>query len=213
MAVSQAIMILIEIIMIPFQFVQVSQLVYVHINYNDTLMLQKSLIIECACFIDGSLKTDGSMCTSFDPCPCDSNGSCKCGIGYAGDKCDECEAGYFDLDGNGANLVASCSGNQINTDLSSWNSIFWFRIYVDCGCNYDGSLKSDGSTCLSSDSCPCDSNGFCTCQSGYTGDKCNECETGYYDVDGDTSDDSATCAGNYINIDINQLVISTKKSN
>ena len=122
MAVSQAIMILIEIIMIPFQFVQVSQLIHLHIM---TLLCYKNcLIIECACYIDGSLKTDGSMCTSFDPCPCDSNGSCKCGIGYAGDKCDKCEAGYFDLDGNGANLVASCSGNQINTDLSSWNSIF-----------------------------------------------------------------------------------------
>ena len=113
MAVSQAIMILIEIIMIPFQFAQVSQLIYVHINY-DTLMLQKSLIIECACYIDGSLKTDGSMCTSIDPCPCDSNGSCKCGIGYSGDKCDECEAGYFDLDRNNLDSTTSCSGKYTN---------------------------------------------------------------------------------------------------
>ena len=113
MAVSQAIMILIEIIMIPFQFAQVSKLIYVHINDNDTLMLQKSLIIECACFIDGSLKTDGSMCTSFDPCPCDSNGACACGVGYIGNKCDECKSGYFDLDGNDSDSIANCTGEHL----------------------------------------------------------------------------------------------------
>ena len=72
-------------------------------------------------------------------------------------------------------------------------------ICVDCGCNFDGSLKTDASACLSSDPCPCDSNGICTCQLGYTGDKCNECETGYHDADGSFSDGNSTCTGDYIN--------------
>ena len=121
------------------------------------------------------------------------------------------------MDGNGSNLVANCSGNQTNTDQSSRNRKLvilseyfdlWY-LYVDCGCNFDGSLKSDGSACLKSDSCPCESNGICTCQLGYTGVKCNECESGYHDTDGNISDGSATCIGNYNN----QPVIWTVESN
>ena len=66
---------------------------------------------------------------------------------------------------------------------------------IDCPCNINGSLKNDDSACTPTDPCPCDSNGVCTCSIGYTGDNCVECETGYFDLDGNNFDSSSTCAG------------------
>ena len=66
---------------------------------------------------------------------------------------------------------------------------------IDCFCNINGSLKIDGSLCTSSDPCPCGSTGVCACSLGYTDEKCNQCEDGYYDVDGNDSDSSAICLG------------------
>ena len=67
-----------------------------------------NLILDCACNVEGSLKSDGSLCTSNDQCPCSSDGICTCILGYTGDKCDECVAGYFNLDKEGFN----CTGNH-----------------------------------------------------------------------------------------------------
>ena len=63
------------------------------------------------------MKADGSICTSPDPCPCDSNGACTCGIGYIGNKCDECKSGYFDLDGNDSDSDARCTGEYCLLNL------------------------------------------------------------------------------------------------
>ena len=73
---------------------------------------------------------------------------------------------------------------------------------IDCICNINGSLKIDGSICTSSDPCPCGSTGACACSLGYTNDKCNQCEDGYYDVDGNDSDSSAICLGKCTKADI-----------
>ena len=67
-------------------------------------------ILDCSCHFDGSLKTDGSVCISTDPCPCSNDGTCNCGIGFKGDKCDECESGYYDIDVNDSTSGASCTG-------------------------------------------------------------------------------------------------------
>lgn len=67
-------------------------------------------ILDCSCHFDGSLKTDGSVCISTDPCPCSNDGTCNCGIGFKGDKCDECEPGYYDIDVNDSISGASCTG-------------------------------------------------------------------------------------------------------
>ena len=68
--------------------------------------------LDCVCFIDGSLKTDGSICTSIDPCPCDSEGICTCETGYIGDKCNQCDSGYYDADENESDSLATCAGNK-----------------------------------------------------------------------------------------------------
>ena len=66
--------------------------------------------IDCDCYINGSIDADGSICINSKPCPCDTNGICTCQLGYMGDKCDKCQAGYFDLDENNLDSTTSCSG-------------------------------------------------------------------------------------------------------
>ena len=76
------------------------------------LMLSKvSMInIDCGCYNSGSLKDDGSDCNSNEPCPCHFNGACTCAIGYNGDKCDQCDSGYYQ-DENNSDFIATCTGN------------------------------------------------------------------------------------------------------
>ena len=50
---------------------------------------------ECLCNIFGSLKSDNNACTTDNSCPCNTDGVCTCGMGYAGDKCDICTSQYF----------------------------------------------------------------------------------------------------------------------
>ena len=66
---------------------------------------QSHLVVDCACSLVGSLNSDGSLCSTTDPCPCDTNGICSCEKGHTGDKCDDCESGYYGTDGS-----SSCTG-------------------------------------------------------------------------------------------------------
>ena len=153
--------------------------------------------LDCACYIDGSLKVDGSDCTSNDECPCDTNGLCSCGIGYTGEKCDKCVSGYYDFDGNDLDGSATCSGKFIlNIAYKFWHSIMTYNI-IDCSCHFDGSLKTDGSVCISTDPCPCSSSGTCNCGIGFKGEKCDECEPGYYDLDENESTSGVSCTGKF----------------
>ena len=72
-----------------------------HLQYNTS---------DCGCYIDGSIKADGSFCTSTDSCPCNGNGVCTCRIGYFGEKCEKCKVGYYYADGNDSDTSASCKG-------------------------------------------------------------------------------------------------------
>ena len=50
------------------------------------------------------------------------------------------------------------------------------KCILECGCDPVGTLL--GTTC--------DSEGECQCKDGYTGDKCDQCEPGFYTEDGET---------------------------
>ena len=80
-------------------------------------ILQKHfLILECKCYAIGTKENT----------TCSDTGKCTCKMGYAGDKCDTCDKGYFkQSDG-------VCKGN--NTYLSTLRgilfSLFFSRMYL-----------------------------------------------------------------------------------
>ena len=72
-----------------------------------------------------------------------------------------------------------------------------YLFILACACNLFGSWKPDGSVCTPNKPCPCNANGMCKCGIGFTGDKCESCQTGYFDLDHDDTDGSAICIGRY----------------
>ena len=85
--------------------------------------------IDCLCNSDGSLKDDGSVCTSNDPCQCDLNGQCTCALSYKGEKCNKCEAGFFDLDGRDYDSFANCTSKSTKTYGHRYGFHF-FRFFI-----------------------------------------------------------------------------------
>ena len=83
------------------------------ISYLPCLLTNE--ITDCLCNSGGSLKNDGSVCTSNDPCQCDLKGQCTCALGYKGQKCNKCEAGFFDLDGRDFDSLANCTSKSTKT--------------------------------------------------------------------------------------------------
>ena len=68
-----------------------------------------------------------------------------------------------------------------------WNGLsFWFSL--DCGCTPEGT-QNDGAVEICDDV-----SGECSCETGYTGDKCNECDAGYYDDQTNTTT-TLSCTG------------------
>ena len=63
---------------------------------------------------------------------------------------------------------------------------FWFSL--DCGCTPEGT-QNDGAVEICDDV-----SGECSCETGYTGDKCNECDAGYYDDQTNTTT-TLSCTG------------------
>ena len=89
--------------------------------------------IDCLCNFGGSLKNDGLVCTSNDPCHCDLNGQCTCTLGYKGEKCNKCEAGFFDLDGSDYDSFAYCTSKSTITNMGTaylFHHIFIQVVYV-----------------------------------------------------------------------------------
>ena len=64
---------------------------------------------------------------------------------------------------------------KVRQTINSWGTIFIiYKITSECKCYTHGSVGID---CT-------DDGGVCTCNAGYTGTKCNQCETGWFMVNG-----------------------------
>lgn len=128
--------------------------------------------------------------------------ACTCAPGYAGPSCASCASGFQDNDGNGSCsptcTPASCSGHGACSDTTGTAACTCATGHAGATCATcaTGFQDNDGDgTCLSAcTSSSCNGHGTCadaigpsrcTCASGYTGNTCSACATGFQDNDGD----------------------------
>ncbi|XP_029687706.1 laminin subunit beta-4 isoform X3 [Takifugu rubripes] len=143
---------------------------------------------ECSCDRRG---TEVTHCPLGSPCFCDSlTGQCPCRRGVVGVLCDECEDGYWNMDGASGCQPCSCdAANALSyvcdkvTGQCPCRSEFGGRQCDECGENHFGNPDLQ---CI-----PCDCNldgtqrpscdpetGECMCRVGVTGIFCDECAPG-----------------------------------
>ncbi|XP_067447150.1 laminin subunit beta-4 [Thunnus thynnus] len=144
---------------------------------------------ECSCDRRG---TEVTQCPLGSPCFCDwRTGQCPCRTGVIGVLCDECEDGYWNLDG--ASGCQPCSCDPANSLSNICNKVsgqclcrpeFGGRQCDECGENHFGNPDVQ---CMSCDcnmegtvrpSCDPET-GECMCRIGVTGIFCDECAPGY----------------------------------
>uniref|UniRef100_A0AAQ5YRY5 Uncharacterized protein n=1 Tax=Amphiprion ocellaris TaxID=80972 RepID=A0AAQ5YRY5_AMPOC len=144
---------------------------------------------ECSCDRRG---TQVTQCPLGSPCFCDpTTGQCPCRTGVMGDLCDECEDGYWNLDG--ASGCQTCSCDPVNSFSNVCNKVtgqcpcrpeFGGRQCDECGENHFGNPDLQCVSCdcnLEGTERPsCDpETGECICRVGVTGIFCDECAPGY----------------------------------
>ncbi|XP_055365504.1 laminin subunit beta-4 isoform X2 [Betta splendens] len=144
---------------------------------------------ECLCDRRG---TEVSQCPLRSPCFCDpTSGACPCRSAVVGFLCDQCEDGYWNL--NGALGCQSCSCHPVNSLSNICNKVTGqcpcraeFRgVRCDeCGENYFGNSDLQCVSCdcnrEGSEHPSCDpETGECICRMGVTGIFCDECAPGH----------------------------------
>jgi hypothetical protein len=146
---------------------------------------------------------------------CDDNfgvTSCECFVGYTGDACDGCDAGYQDNDDN-QSCLRSCDADTCNAhgtcdDSSGIATCTCTGGYTGAACDGcpDGFQDNDDNgTCLATcDESTCSDHGdcddasgtaTCTCDTGYTGAACDDCDALYQDNDMNDSCELACVVG------------------
>ncbi|KAK2842855.1 hypothetical protein Q5P01_013055 [Channa striata] len=144
---------------------------------------------ECSCDQRG---TEVAQCPLGSPCLCDPiTGQCPCRRGVRGFLCDECEDGFWNLDGALGCRLCSCDplksvSNICNkvTGQCPCRPEFGGRWCDECGENHFGNPNLQ---CISCDCNPegtehpsCDpESGKCKCRTGITGISCDKCAPGY----------------------------------
>uniref|UniRef100_A0A672YKN1 Laminin subunit beta-1 n=1 Tax=Sphaeramia orbicularis TaxID=375764 RepID=A0A672YKN1_9TELE len=137
---------------------------------------------ECSCDRRG---TEVTQCPLQSPCFCDqATGQCPCRTGVVGVLCDECEDGYWNLDGASGCQPCSCDSANSVTGQCPCRPEFGGRQCDECGENHFGNPDLQ---CVSCDcnlegtlrpSCDPET-GECLCRVGVTGIFCDECAPGY----------------------------------
>mmetsp|Transcript_13357 Transcript_13357/g.20137 ORF Transcript_13357/g.20137 Transcript_13357/m.20137 type:complete len:4168 (+) Transcript_13357:169-12672(+) len=160
----------------------------------------------CSSCTSGNYKSSATECS---PCPCNllgnstvcnpATGFCSCNAGYTGNHCDSCDADYYvtgagpecthcacnpngfltiGCDGSG---TCSCKpgygGNKCQNCLSEYYAHTGTHgvqpVCENCFCNEKGKTSGCNPT-----------NGHCSCHANYTTNFCQECNTGFYTVEG-----------------------------
>ncbi|ROL46627.1 Laminin subunit beta-4 [Anabarilius grahami] len=144
---------------------------------------------ECSCDRRG---TDDTKCPAGSPCFCDQeSGQCPCRRGVNGALCNECEDGYWNLDGESGCKPCNC-------DREHALSYVCDKITGQCFCQPEyGGRKCDecgpnhfGNPDIQCMSCDCNMEGTifpacdtftgeCLCKPGVTGLFCDDCAPGH----------------------------------
>ncbi|XP_056307443.1 laminin subunit beta-4 [Danio aesculapii] len=144
---------------------------------------------ECSCNRRG---TDDSLCPAGSPCFCDQDtGQCPCRPGVQGALCNECDDGYWNLDGDSGCQPCNCDPehalNYICDKITGQclcQPEYGGRICDECGPNHFGNPDLQCMFCdcnLEGTVHPaCDTyTGECLCKPGVTGPFCDECAPGH----------------------------------
>ena len=101
---------------------------------------------------------------------CDDSGQCNCKCNVKGEKCGECNSEYYSFPDCHGTKIIFISNYFLNTNINS--------NFLACECNVKGAVDDF-----------CDDAGKCSCKPMYGGDKCDQCDAGYYGF--------PECQGNY----------------
>ncbi|XP_052765108.1 multiple epidermal growth factor-like domains protein 10 [Mya arenaria] len=112
---------------------------------------------------------------------CNDNGSCNCRAEFMGNKCSECQSGYY-----GAYCNVSCSTGCVNGLCLKDGTCLCHPNFVTEKCDTcaDGryGVNCDEICSVGCTKRSCDrSNGFCECRPNFSGDKCDQCISGFYE--------------------------------
>ena len=148
------------------------------------------LFLDCQCYPEGTMEYTNP--SGVKQCNNDT-GICTCKEGYAGDKCETCDTGYYDQNINDTSLDVSCLCNFFCAILI-FLAIICFHsecIFLACGCYDAGTNQTDGKPICSIET------GICECAPGYQSNICYQCSNGYYDVNDQDSTMDLSCTGKY----------------
>ena len=130
--------------------------------------------LACECYVNGT-----DICDNM-------NGNCHCSDGYMGETCSDCSEGFFN---SGSMQNPICQGmfltfSFLHIVLIIFDNFYW----IGCDCYIQGTQDCNGV------------DGDCTCKPGYTGNKCDQCVSGYYNATSELrifgTDNPTTCIGN-----------------
>lgn len=128
--------------------------------------------LECSCDWRG---TDDTKCPAGSPCFCDQEtGQCPCRTGVNGALCNECEDGYWNLDGESGCEPCNCDPEHaLNYVCDKVNTVSYVNIINSL---FTINLSSQGHLHFLSSQIT----GQCFCQPEYGGRKCDECGPNHF---------------------------------